>query len=419
MIDELVKKIIMIHKLINVDIIFVNSNNEIETSYIRMDYPQIIAKDINLTVSNIIDYMDKQNTMYDINQYSSNFNFLFLSCAVYTGNDSYYGSVILGPIAIQTMDLSKIDKEIKNRSEEEKQVVNTFLSSLDFISLDFYELLYNVIYNTISNEFKEPKVLNNISYNNKVSFDYDYCNDYDVFSQFLEKNFDMENKLLQYVKTGNIKKFKSDKSLLKRNSDYVFKKRATISYIRNLKDICITCNSIALRAALQGGLPNILGYHLSNKNAVLIEKANNISTLLELNDKIMEEYCLYVNQYSNPKYSHLIKKTLSYIFNNLTQQISLNEIAEYLYTNPAYLSRKFKKETGYSITYFINNEKIKQAKLLIQENKYTLTEISCKVGYNNYTHFAQVFKKLTTLTPKEYKQKLHLENQPQTHLSII
>ncbi len=189
------------------------------------------------------------------------------------------------------------------------------------------------------------------------------------------------------------------------DTQYIYTKRSRINHLRTLKDLNISMNSLSLRAALKGGLPEILGYHLSNAFAVKIEMTNQLSQLQHLNDEITETYCRYVNEYAGTQHSKITKLAIDYILLHLSSHITVKEMSDALFTNPSYLSRKFKLDTGYAVSEYISREKIKQAKLLISETPSTLTEIAGLTGFNSYTNFAKVFKKETKMTPKEYRRR--------------
>ena len=109
---------------------------------------------------------------------------------------------------------------------------------------------------------------------------------------------------------------------------------------------------------------------------------------------------------SNP---HLddIEKTIKYINEHLNDDISLDKLAEIAHMNRSYYTTVFKKITGMTTWEYILNEKIELAISLLLENqdKYNISEISEKCGFNNTTHFNKTFKKLTGTTPSEFKKK--------------
>ena len=82
--------------------------------------------------------------------------------------------------------------------------------------------------------------------------------------------------------------------------------------------------------------------------------------------------------------------------------ISLDDIANHVSLNSAYLSRFFKANTGTTLTDYIIETRMKEAISLFQMRKYKINEISMKCGYQNSKYFTKVFKKFSGYTPTEY-----------------
>ncbi len=97
-----------------------------------------------------------------------------------------------------------------------------------------------------------------------------------------------------------------------------------------------------------------------------------------------------------------IKQLLEYIGCHYNQDIGLNELADMVGLNPVYLSVLFKEEVGMSYIKYLTNLRIKKAKEYLLED-YKVTSVSEMVGYNNYRHFCDIFKKYVGQSPNEYK----------------
>jgi len=88
---------------------------------------------------------------------------------------------------------------------------------------------------------------------------------------------------------------------------------------------------------------------------------------------------------------------------HLQDEVSLVRLAEIVYFNPSYLSRLFKQVTGKNLSDYISECRIKKAKKLLENPDYKIHEISEAVGYLSATNFARFFKKITSMTPQEYR----------------
>lgn len=104
--------------------------------------------------------------------------------------------------------------------------------------------------------------------------------------------------------------------------------------------------------------------------------------------------------------SAVIAKVQSYIHDHLHTELTRDEIAACVYRNPAYLSRLFRKETGYSLSDYITEMRIERAKRYLIETNDKVSNIAEAVGYIHFSYFAKLFKKMSGLTPQEYR-KIH------------
>lgn len=75
-----------------------------------------------------------------------------------------------------------------------------------------------------------------------------------------------------------------------------------------------------------------------------------------------------------------------------------------MYLNPDYLDRFFKKETGMSVSRFIQMERVKMAKDLLNQEELSVGEIAVKCGYTNLSNFSAMFKRETGKNPIDYRK---------------
>ncbi len=96
-----------------------------------------------------------------------------------------------------------------------------------------------------------------------------------------------------------------------------------------------------------------------------------------------------------------------YIHSNLTDRISLPELAKNVGYSPNYCAALFKKHTGFSIVEYLVNERVEEAKKLISENILSLQQIAEAVGFEDYNYFSRTFKKTSGYSPTDYKRLVH------------
>lgn len=106
-----------------------------------------------------------------------------------------------------------------------------------------------------------------------------------------------------------------------------------------------------------------------------------------------------------------VESAKTYILENLNEVLSVKDVAKHVSLNPEYFTRLFKRSTGTNIKDFIIECKITAAKDLLQNSSLPITIIALELGYSNFSHFTQTFKKITNLTPSEYRrQNTHKPN---------
>lgn len=100
----------------------------------------------------------------------------------------------------------------------------------------------------------------------------------------------------------------------------------------------------------------------------------------------------------------VVEKVRRYIGEHLDSELRRDELAEYVHLNPDYLTRIFKKETGYSIKEYVILQKMEEAKALLRTTLLPISFIAAKVGYCNFSHFSYTYKKVLGVTPQEERQ---------------
>lgn len=107
---------------------------------------------------------------------------------------------------------------------------------------------------------------------------------------------------------------------------------------------------------------------------------------------------------------NVVDEVKKYIQSNISETISVEEIAGRFYISSAHLSRLFKRQEGRTLIDYIINERMVLARELLEQDRLSITMVAAKVGFNNYSHFTKTFKKLYGETPREYQAKCRSHN---------
>lgn len=116
-----------------------------------------------------------------------------------------------------------------------------------------------------------------------------------------------------------------------------------------------------------------------------------------------EEARLSANSRASTESAYLIDQILSYVNQNLTEELTLQMLADHFYISTSYLCRLFRESTGTTINRYITARRITHAKALLAEG-YSVTETCSLCGFRDYSNFLKAFTKAVGISPKKYAQ---------------
>lgn len=120
-------------------------------------------------------------------------------------------------------------------------------------------------------------------------------------------------------------------------------------------------------------------------------------TWAALTDETMEQEKRY------GKERDVEQEVKKYVREHMVDNITVTDMAHELHFHPKYLMRIFKSKTGLSITEYISQARVTTAKKILQETNLPVKVVADMVGYEDYTYFTRVFKKLTGKSPSDYR----------------
>lgn len=180
------------------------------------------------------------------------------------------------------------------------------------------------------------------------------------------------------------------------------------SHLRNHKNLAITAITLATRAAIEGGLFWEAAYSLSDLHIQRIEELKGKNDVQKALVHALIDFTERVHSSRVPNISAAIHRCQNYIFNHLYEEIPLSVLAEITNLHANYLSQRFKKEVGLSISEYIQQQRIEEAKELLTLSDFPLSEICSRLAFHDQSYFTKVFKKHTGMTPKRYRTQRQL-----------
>lgn len=220
-------------------------------------------------------------------------------------------------------------------------------------------------------------------------------------------------------------------SFIVNNNEYIVQKNqliiinSTINHTENSSDnnsmeyITLGFNGIAFNKKNSQIKENILIFEeddieiLFLINFLLAELKNDKTEVFYISQNILEMIIIKLNQYqdikiqasSDKKINSTVYEIKKHIDLNYRKALTLDDLADVSHLNKYYLSHTFKDQTGLSPIDYLNQTRIKNAKILLKSTNHSISEISRFTGFSSQSYFSQRFKKTTSLSPRQYRNE--------------
>ena len=106
-----------------------------------------------------------------------------------------------------------------------------------------------------------------------------------------------------------------------------------------------------------------------------------------------------------PKLRELMKISVNYINSNYENDLSLADIANFIYLSPSYFAKVFKKETGISPINYLLKVRTDKAREILSSTDLQIGEVAMLVGFSSHQRFNEIFKKNTGMTPTDHRKR--------------
>ncbi len=144
----------------------------------------------------------------------------------------------------------------------------------------------------------------------------------------------------------------------------------------------------------------------------LIDAQNDQSLYSRLREKsvlleIVSYYLKCANSkqldFSNFNSMEKLNNVLKYIQENISNNITIDQLAEIMHFHPNYFTKLFKKYMGIPPIQYINKIRLEKAKNLLKTSNMSIQQIASATGFCDIYHFSKTFKSYTGFSPSEYK----------------
>lgn len=100
----------------------------------------------------------------------------------------------------------------------------------------------------------------------------------------------------------------------------------------------------------------------------------------------------------------IIERTLQYINENFSNELSLESVARHVGVRPVTLSKTFSKKLGENFSTYVHFLRCNSAANMMKKTDLTLSDIACRCGFGSIRSYNRVFRALYGMTPSEYRQ---------------
>lgn len=183
--------------------------------------------------------------------------------------------------------------------------------------------------------------------------------------------------------------------------------------VKNIANMLFSLSSYLIEEALDKNLLLEM-YQNSIKNEIKVDSnifsgysIQNIENVKREISNVMIDVYTDGKTYNNEKMSKVnstIKPAIDYIYENKSENVSVEKMANICHISPSYFSRLFSKEMGDNFSKYISRLKIEWSKSMLEETDISVNQISEELGFNEAGYFIKIFRKYEGVTPSVYRK---------------
>lgn len=144
---------------------------------------------------------------------------------------------------------------------------------------------------------------------------------------------------------------------------------------------------------------------ISQEYAQKMQHTASVAELNYLQRRLVERFCAEVRALRESRYSPCVRRAMDYMSVNLSQPLTMAEIARAAGTDRHLLSRTFGEETGMTVKQYLAKRRCEIAAELLRTGGTSVQEVAAYVGYPDNNYFSKVFKANQGLSPQSYQKK--------------
>ena len=171
----------------------------------------------------------------------------------------------------------------------------------------------------------------------------------------------------------------------------------------NLKYHLVVTISMIARLCVEAGLDMETSFQMSDHYILKMDNISTVQGVADLHDEAVLAYTAQMRAFRRQPTAKPITDCLDYIHSHIKERVSVEDLADYTGHSASYISRLFKQELNVSVSDYIREQKVERAKNLLRFSDYSMVEIANHLSFSSQSHFIQIFKNYTGMTPKKYR----------------
>lgn len=349
--------------------------------------------------------------------------FVFVACAVSSAAKDGVRYIVAGPVSPverSDFDIGEMVRscgidENGNRDRDKDRDVSDSLSELiekiPFLNpeqITSLAVLLQFCAENLSERGNSAQQFTENSKNNEIYEQQREISDYiqNIKAKLMRENqsyisypYDKEKQLIYAIATNDLA---NSRKYLNEILGHIFFSSA--NDLETIKVRAMELSVMISRAALDTGADQSKIFDINVKFLSEFFNYNTIEEVCWALTDILRKFTKETFEFNNVKNLDLISRAVSYIKSNYMKKITLSEVAAYVFLSPSYFSKIFKQEMKYYFNDYLNYVRIQKSKVLLLTEHISLVDIADQVGFYDQSYFNKVFKKITGVTPKKFKE---------------
>lgn len=314
--------------------------------------------------------------------------------------------IVIGPVFSSSSSVRGIEDSLKGMNFSIK-VRNNMLQILQKVPVVSIVMMYQYAAMLHYALTDEPVASRDFQFQHPVEEETESVSEHSAPAErvSMERERMIEETILQMIREGNLdyKQMINEKSHIIGPDDY-----QTKAPQRDNKNIMLIFVALCSRAAMEGGLSPRTAKNMEIEYITMIEKAKTVTELINIKEKMMDEFVCRVHQCrTHPEVSKIVQECCDYIQRNLLKPLELSDIAGEMGYAEYYLSKKFYKEMGVRLLDYVSECRIELAKIWLLTTRKSIQEISDQMYFGSRSYFSRVFRKKVGMTPVAFREQLN------------